>query len=83
MFGIGIGAQGNGHGDILKQIERAMEFDGSGAHGIEAARKHLRQRIVKGKRTAILNDDAIKFTKGLASFEAQHFHAQFAHHVTQ
>jgi hypothetical protein len=38
---------------------------------------------MEGKGTAILNDNALAFTQGLACFKTQHFHGQLAHDVTQ
>src|SRR5712691_9221671 len=83
MFGIGIRTQGNGDGGILKHIKSAVEFDGGRTHGVEAARKHLGQGLVKGKRAAILQDKAVEFTKGLTGFKAQDFHGQLTPDVTQ
>jgi len=60
-----------------------MERDRCGLDGIEAARKDVSERIVEGKRTAVLNDHAFAFAQGLAGFKAHYFHGALAHHVAQ
>jgi len=70
VFGIGIRAQHNGDGGILEQIQGAMELDGSGLDGAETAGEDVSEGIVEGKRTAILQDKSVEFTKGLARFKA-------------
>ena len=83
MFGIGVGAQGNGDGGILQQIQRAVEFDGRRTHGGEAAGKHIGQRLVEGKRAPVLHDKTGEGPEGLTGFKAQDFHRQLPHDVTQ
>ena len=83
VFGIGVGAQGNRDGGILKHIQRAVEFDGRRTHGVETARKHLGQSLVEGKRAPILKDKAVEFTEGLPGFKTQYFPRQLTHDVTQ
>ena len=48
-----------------------MQFDSRRVHGVEAAREHPRERIVERKRTAILNDNALECTQGLARGKTQ------------
>jgi hypothetical protein len=60
VFGIGIGTQGNEDGSILKQTEGAVQFDGSWADGVKTTGKALGKRLVKGKGTAILQDQSTK-----------------------
>ena len=67
----------------MEQVQGAMELDRCGLDRIEAARKDVRERIVEGKRTAVLNDHAFAFAQGLAGFTAQDFHGELAHHVAQ
>jgi hypothetical protein len=83
VFGIGVGTQVNGDRGILKQIHRAVQFDGGGTDGVKATGKDLDQGLVKGKRTAILKDQTVEFTEGRSGFKAQDFHRQLAHDVRE
>src|SRR6266571_367685 len=65
VFGIGIRAQHNGDGSILEHIQGAMELDGSGLDGAETAGEDVSEGLVEGKRTAILQDKSVEFTKSL------------------
>jgi hypothetical protein len=60
-----------------------MEFNSGGLDGIESAWKEVSERIMEGKRRAILYDQAVECAQSLASFKAQHFPGQFSHDVTQ
>ena len=83
VFRVGVGAQSNDDGGILKQIHRAVQFDGGGTDGAKAAGKEVGQGLVKGKGTAILKDQSVEFTEGLSGFKAQDFHRQLAHDVRE
>ena len=83
VFGIGIRTQRNGDGDLLKQLQGAVELDGGRTHRVETAREDVRQGCMEGQGAAILNDDPVEFTEGLTGFKTQHFHAEFAHDVTK
>ena len=41
------------------------------------------ESLVKGKRTAILKEQAVEFTEGGSGFKAQDFHRQLAHDVRE
>src|SRR5438876_3391316 len=47
--------------------------------GIEPAWKDVSERIMEGKRRAILDDQAVECAKSVAGFKAQHFPGQFSH----
>jgi hypothetical protein len=65
----------------LKQIHRAVQFNGGRAHGVKAAGKEVGEGVVKGKGTAILEDQSVAFTEGHSGFKAQDFHRQLTHDV--
>jgi hypothetical protein len=67
----------------LKQIHRAVQFDGSGTDGVKATGKEVGEGVVKGKGTAILKDQSVEFTEGRSGFKPQDFHRQLAHAVRE
>src|SRR5947208_15797707 len=56
---------------------------GGRTDGVKEAGKDIGERLVKGKRTAILQEKAVEFTEGLSGFKAQDFHRQLAHDVRE
>jgi hypothetical protein len=54
-----------------------MEFDRSRLDGFETSGQDLAQAVMKGKRTAILHDDVLKFGTGLALVQPEHFQGHF------
>jgi hypothetical protein len=83
VFGIGIGTQRNDDGGILKHVHGAMELDCRGGNGVEPARKDIGEGLVEGKGTAILKDQAAKFTVGDSRFKTQDVHRQVAHEMRE